>query len=148
MLENFLLQIGMKCGTVKNFNSTIANDMRLNAKQHWYFLTPIKTKESGSLLKVATIQIAFPFLAIKEDISEADVIKRLTPLVPEYQNSLIANLRKMLIVPECTFSIIPFWANEKGTERNERKDFGNSTIHIINAQVTVKYRASWFNCEC
>lgn len=139
----------MKCGTVKNFSAMIENDMRQNSKQHWYFLTPIKISEKNGLIKEATVQMAFPFIATKDDISEASVLKRLTPKVAAYQDSLILNLRRMLIVPPSSvvFSIIPFWANEKG-ERTERKDLGKSRVHIINAQITVKYREHWFTCNC
>ena len=149
MVENFLLKIGMKCGTVKNFNSTILNDMRLNGKQHWYFLTPIKTSEDNTGLKTSIINLAFPFISITEDISEADVYKRLTPKISSYRNDLLSTIRKTLNKTQLIyFYPVAFWANEKGTERNERKDSGNSTIHIFNVQLSIKWRETDFNCEC
>lgn len=147
MVESYLLAIGMRCGTVKNFSNTIVEDMRTNSKQHWYFLTPIKSVDKGSLLKEATIQFAFPFVAIPTDISERDVLKRLEKIIGGYEHSLLIQLKKMLLVQSVTFSIIPFWANEKG-ERIERKNLGQSSIHILNAQITVRYRDSWFDCNC
>lgn len=148
MVENYLLQIGMKCGTVKKFNNTILMDMENNDCQHWYFLTPIKIFDKGNGLKECTIQMAYPFLNEENDISEQAVIERLSPLMDGYQTDLLKILRKMLIIPSFTFSVIPFWANEKTAERNELKDFGSNRIHIINAVLTVKYRESWFNCNC
>lgn len=137
----------MRCGTVKNFNNVIIDDMRKNDGQHWYFLTPIKISEKTAQMKEATIQIAFPFIATNSDISEQIVIERLAPLMPRFENALLKKIRKTLLVPSFTFSNITFWANEKG-ERDSRKDFGQTRIHILNAQIVVKYRYSWFNCNC
>ena len=144
MVENYLLQIGMRCGTVKKFNNTILTDMENNDGQHWYFLTPVKSFDKGNGLKECTIQIAYPFLNEETDTSEQIVIERLSPLMDDYQTDLIKILRKMLIVPSFTFSVIPFWANEKTSERNELKDFGNNRIHIINASIKILYRETWF----
>ncbi len=149
MVENYLLQIGMKCGTVKNFNSSIQDDLRLGSGKHWYFLTPIKATEKGTGLKEATISMAFPFVAERGDVSEQVVIERLSKIMPEYETELLTALRKdrRLIVPSYTFTIIPFWANEKASERNERKDFA-TRIHIINAAIVVKYREYKLNSIC
>lgn len=147
MLENYLLNIGMRCGTVKNFNNVIIDDMRKKDGQHWYFLTPVKIIGRASNLNEATVQIAYPFLATNSDLTEEDAIKRLTPVLPEFKNSLENELKKMLLLQSATYSLIPFWANEKG-DRTERKDFGQTRIHILNAQVTVRYRDSWFTCNC
>jgi len=60
----------------------------------------------------------------------------------DYENDLMRFLRSIkLIVPPDTanFSIIPFFANEAGGERTERKDLP-IRVHILNAVVTVKYR--------
>ena len=147
MIENYLLKIGMRCGTVKNFNNTVSDDIRRKDGQHWYFLTPIKISDKGTGLKECTVNMAYPFLSEQADLTEQDVIKRLSPKIKEYEESLLNTLRKMVIVPSFTFSVIPFWANEKG-ERLERKDSGNNRIHIINASLTIKYREHWFNCNC
>ncbi len=147
MIENYLLQIGMKCGTVKNFATTINTDLRLKGLQHWYFLTPVKVSEKNDLLKEANLNLAFPFIATREDISEEVVLKRLALIIDDYKTELLKNLGKMLLIPNHIFTIIPFWANEKG-ERNERKDFAQGSIHILNAQLTVRYRDGWFKCHC
>jgi hypothetical protein len=148
MLENFLLQIGMHCGTLKNFNTAILEDVRKNDYQHWYFLTPIKCNDKASGLKECTVQMAYPFLAANGEISEESSIKRISDLVPGYEAELLKVLRVKVIVPSFTLSVIPFWANDKGTERNERKDFAQTRIHIINASVTINFRESWLNCNC
>ena len=148
MVEKFLLDIGMKCGTVKNFNTTLIDDLRKGQLSHWYFLTPIKVTEDVGGLKTATIQLAFPFHAVREDVTEADVINRLSLLIPDYEPTLLLNLRKMLIVLDLTISVIPFWANESGESRTERKNFGQNSVHILNAKCTIKYREAWFNCNC
>lgn len=148
MLENFLLSIGMHCGTLKNFNNAILEDVRRNDYQHWYFLTPIKVNDIGSGLKECTVQMAYPFLTANGEISEEAAIKRISDLVPEYEAELLRVLRSRVIVPTFILSVIPFWANDKGTERNERKDFAQTRIHIINASVTINFRESWFACKC
>jgi hypothetical protein len=148
MIEDILLKMGLKCGTVKNFSSTISEDIRKGDKQHWYFLTPLKTTETTSRLKEVTIKMAFPFLANREDISEAIVYKRLTPFLATYEKELLLHLRKkfkIVIVNE--FYPIAFWANEKG-ERTDRKILGVESVHIIQASLTIKYRESSINCNC
>lgn len=147
MIERFLLDIGMHCGTVKNFSVAIAEDVRKKNFQHWYFLTPVKLSDSGNGLKECTVQMAFPFLAENGEITEEAAIKRLTDLIPDYERELLKALRKMVIVPSHTISVIPFWANEQG-QRNDRKDFAAFRIHIINASVTIKFRETWFKCDC
>jgi hypothetical protein len=143
MVEQYLLKIGMHCGTVKNFNSSILDDVRRNDYQHWYFLTPLKSKDNGHGLKEVTINMAYPFLAERNDISEEEVIKRLKAL--EFQTELLKVLRKNVIVSSHTISVIPFWGNEKGAERNERQDFGQTRVHLINASLIVLYRDNYFN---
>jgi len=143
MVENFLLSIGMRCGTVKNFNNVIMEDLRMKDDQHWYFLTPIKSTDKATGLKECTVNLAYPFIAENTDISEQVVIERLSPLLSDYERDLLKILRKVVIVPSFTLSVIPFWANEKG-ERTERKDFGQGRIHIISANLTIRYRETWF----
>lgn len=143
MLENYLIQIGLRCGTVKNFNTTIVNDMRKKDVQHWYFLTPIKAGDKGGLLKEAVVTMALPFLAHNGETTEADVLKRISPLVENVKNTLLCKLRKTVIVPTFEFSIKPFWANETGNERTDRKDFAQTRVHIIQAKLTINYRDNW-----
>jgi hypothetical protein len=146
MIESVLLQMGLRCGTVKNFSNTISNDVRKGERQHWYFLTPIKTTETPSQLKECTIKMAFPFLANREDLSEALVYKRLTPFLATYEKELLKQLRKAFkIVTVTEFYPIAFWANEKG-ERTERKVLGVESVHIFQASVTIKYRETSINC--
>lgn len=140
MIESFLIEHGLGCGTVKNFQTEILKNVKLGITDRWYFKTPIKVSSNG--LKTAVIDFAFPFLAKKDDVNEKDVLTRLEVLRKDYENDLIHFLRKhKFIVPPDTasFSIIPFWANEKG-ERNDRKDFAGIRVHILNAVLTVKYR--------
>lgn len=146
MIENILLKMGLKCGTVKNFSNTISDDVRKAERQHWYFLTPIKTTETPSQLKEATIKLAFPFLANRDDLTEAVVYKRLTPFLATYENELLTQLRKQFkIVTVTEFYPIAFWANEKG-ERSDRKVLGVESVHIFSASVTIKYRDISINC--
>jgi len=142
MLEGYLLKIGMKCGTVKNFSVVISDDMRRKDGQHWYFLTPVKISDKGNGLKECTVNIAFPFISIQGDISEQAVIERISPLLSGYEVELLKILRKTVIVPSFKFSVIPFWANESG-QRNERKDFSENRIHIISANIIINYREHW-----
>ena len=144
MIENYLIKLGMRCGTVKNFNNEVLDDVRRKDYQHWYFKTPIKSVERGGQLKEAVLDLAFPFLAERNDLTEKDVLSRLNDCSITMQADLIAELRKRIIVPQFTFILIPFWANEKASERNELKDFGNNRIHILNAQLTVQFREHWF----
>lgn len=146
MIENFLIRSGFGCGTVKNFNTEIIKNMKLKNTDKWYFKTPLKI--SGVGLKTVTIDMAFPFQPEKDEMEEKEAITRLSPDLQCYEDSLIFFFRKNnLIVSDASFSFIPFWANESGT-RNERKDFAQLRIHILNAVVTLKYRETWFNCSC
>ena len=153
MIENYLIQIGFNCGTVKNFNNEILEDQRKKDSNHWYFLTPIKSTDSGNGLKEAKINMAYPFEVFeKTDVSEKEVIKRLSVNLKEYETELLKRLRqdRRLIVPPSMFTIsfIPFWANEKSSERMNRVDFGSNRIHIINVSLTIRYREEWLNCNC
>jgi hypothetical protein len=141
MLENYLVQIGMKCGTVKNFNSVILADIDKD-EQSWYFKTPIQTSDDGSGLKTATVKIAYPFIAGPNDTAEDEVIERLSAWMQSYEASIIRILRRRLIVPTFKWAVIPFWSNSQ-TERTERTNFGNTKVHIISAEFTVKYRSHW-----
>lgn len=143
MLENYLIQIGMRCGTIKNFNSSILEDARLKDFSHWYFLTPIKSTVKIGNLKEAVLSLAFPFDFEKGDDSEAIVIERLSTDTLDLQAELISELRKRIIVSQFSFTPIPFWANEKGSERMMLKDFGNNRIHILSGTLTVQYRDRW-----
>lgn len=148
MVEKYLLDLGLGCGSVKNFNTEILKNMRFSNGQKWYFKTPIKITDNNGL-KTATINLAFPFLAIQTDITEADVIKRISLVKTCYENQLIKVLRKKFIVPDYYLAIIPFWANDgNGNERIDRKDFAQTRVHILNAVVNVKYRDSNFSCKC
>lgn len=144
MIEQYLIDSGLSCGTIKNFSTEILRNMKLANSERWYFKTPIKV--SGSKLKTATIDMAFPFIVKQSDIDERAAIIRINEVRECFEKDLLRFLRRKFIVPPDTaiFSVIPFWAAEKG-ERNERKDFAGLRIHIINAVVTVKYRDSWFN---
>lgn len=143
MLENYLISIGLRCGTVKNFNTTILTDSRRKDNQHWYFLTPIKASDKGGELKEAVVTMAFPFVAQSTDTSDAEVIKRISPLIYSMKNALLCRLRKTVIVPTEEFKVIPFWANDGSGERNDRKDFAQNKVHIIQAKITINYRDYW-----
>lgn len=140
MIESYLIESGLGCGTVKNFQTEILKNVKLGITDRWYFKTPIKVSSSG--LKTAVIDFAFPFLAKQTDIDEKTVLSRLEILREDHENDLLRFLRthKFIVPPDnANFSIIPFWAAEKG-ERNERKDFQGIRVHILNAVLTVKYR--------
>lgn len=140
MIESYLIEAGLGCGTVKNFQTEILKNVKLGITDRWYFKTPIKV--SGHGLKTAVIDFAFPFLAKINDANEKDVLSRLEILRKDYEDDLIRFLRSLkFIVPPDTanLTIIPFWAAEKG-ERDERKDFAGIRVHILNANITVKYR--------
>lgn len=142
IVENFLVDAGLGCGTVKNFNTEIISNMKLKKTDKWYFKTPLKI--SGTGLKTVTIDMAFPFQTAINEMEENEAITRLSPDLKDYKTDLKFFFRKNgFIVSNIDFSFIPFWANETGT-RNERKDFAQLRIHILNAVVTLKYRDSWF----
>ena len=148
MIEDYLIKIGFNCGTIKNFDFEILEDKRKKDYQHWYFLTPIKVTDSGNGLKEAKINMAYPFAVIEKlDTSEKKVIERLSLDLLAYETDLLKRLRqdRRLIVPPAmiTISFVPFWANEKTSERMNRVDFGSNKIHAIIASLTIKYRESW-----
>ena len=147
MIENLLLGLGLKCGSLKNFNTQILEAARLSEPQTWYFLTPVKSKDDGSGYKTATVNVAYPIIATNDDINEAFVISKISETEPALKSELLNLLKKYVNIPESTFAVVPFWANEK-SERSERRDFGNVRVHIINGILTVKYRNSWINCNC
>ena len=147
MIENLLTKIGLNCGTLKNFNSVIVRAMELGESQKWYFLTPLKVKDNGSGFKEVTVNIAFPIQCEIDDVTEADVLNRLAGYESEYSEQLVKFLKKYFLVPTYTFSIVPFWSDTK-TERKELTDFGNVRIHVISGTLTLKYRETWFKCNC
>jgi len=142
MIENYLIEAGLGCGTKNNFKDEVLKSMKLHLESRWYFRTPVKV--SGNGLKTATLDMAFPFLALRNDTKDNEglVLSRLELTRKEYEDDLIYFLRKnKFIVPpdSANFSIIPFWAGEAGY-REELEDFNGIRIHILNAVVTVKYR--------
>ena len=143
MIEKYLTDRGLGCGTVANFSTEILKGLKLGQSARWYFKTPIKV--DGYKLKTAVIDMAFPFVAIPTDIDEKSVLERIEANRACYEDGLMNFLKRNFIVPpnSAKFSMIPFWATETG-QRNERKDFAGVRIHIINAVVTVKYRETWF----
>lgn len=145
MIEKYLIDLGLGCGTVKNFNNVVVENMRNKIAPRWYFKTPVKI--SGSGLKSAVVNLAYPFHAMPTEVDESTAMVRLEAVRKNYEDDLLFILRKhKLIVPpdSANFIVIPFWATETG-ERNERKDFAQLRIHIISATITIKYRESWFN---
>ena len=143
MIEKYLIDRGLDCGSVTSFVSDVLAKMEFNKSERWYFKTPIKV--DGYKYKTAVIDMAFPFVAIPTDIDEKSVLERIEANRAGYEDGLMNFLKRNFIVPpgSAKFSMIPFWATETG-QRNERKDFAGVRIHIINAVVTVKYRETWF----
>ena len=47
MIENYLIQNGFGCGSVKNFANEVAERTKFAKDERWYFSTPIKTNVSG-----------------------------------------------------------------------------------------------------
>ena len=143
MIEDVLIKGGLGCGTVKNFALEIQKGLEQNKTTRWYFKTPIKITGSG--LKSATVNLAFPFKWKESDIDEKTVLARLEVDRKEYEQDLLKFLRKFFIVPPDTanFVIIPFFSKGEG-ERDERKNFGGTIIHILSANLIIKYRDSWF----
>jgi hypothetical protein len=140
MIESFLIESGLGCGTVKNFSTEILKNVKLGVTDRWYFKTPIKVSSNG--LRTAVVDMAFPFLAKQTDVDEKTVLSRLELLRKDYEDDLLYFLRshKFIVPPDtANFSIIPFWATETGP-RNDRKDFAGIRVHILNAVITVKYR--------
>ena len=142
-MEDYLLAIGMKCGSVKNFSNLIVENMRTNTKQSWYFLTPIKSTEKVGGLKEATVSLAFPILTNRDDISEAAVYKRLTPMLKTYEAELLKALRQRVIAQPIEFFPFPFWANSDG-QRTDRKNLSGAMVHILSAKIKINYRDSYF----
>lgn len=140
MIESFLIESGLGCGTVKNFSTEILKNVKLGVTDRWYFKTPIKV--SGNGLKTAVIDMAFPFIANQGDVDEKSALSRLEMVRKGYEDDLLHFLRKnkfIAPVDNANFSIIPFWATEAG-QRNDRKDFAGIRVHILNAVITIKYR--------
>ena len=147
MIEKLLIDAGFGCGTVKNFNAVILDAQRTNDSQRWYFLTPLKVKDNGSGYKEVSINFAFPIVAELEDIEEKAVLSRLANYESEYGNDLLKFLRKYFNVLNPTYSVIPFWSTN-AVERLKLTDFANNRIHLLNLTVTLKYRETWFKCNC
>ena len=147
MIEKLLIDAGFGCGSVKNFNAVILDAQRTNDSQRWYFLTPLKVKDNGSGYKEVSINFAFPIVAELEDIDESAVLSRLANYESEYGNDLLKFLRKYFNVLAPTYSIIPFWSTN-AVERLKLTDFANNRIHLLNLTVTLKYRETWFKCNC
>ena len=140
MIEDILIKGGLGCGTQKNFATEIMKNIELNKKTRWYFKTPIKITGSG--LKSATVNLAYPFRWKDTDgDNEAIVLARLEPERQAYEQDLLKFLRKFFIVPPDTanFVIVPFFSKGEG-ERDERKNFGSTIIHILSANIVVKFR--------
>ncbi len=139
MIEDILIKGGLRCGTQKNFATEIQKGVELNKSTRWYFKTPIKITGSG--LKSATVNLAYPFKFKETDIDEKTVLARLEPERQAYEQDLLKFLRKFFIVPPDTanFVIVPFFSKGDG-ERDERKNFGSTIIHILSANIVVKFR--------
>lgn len=140
MIESYLINHGLGCGSKKNFPIELIKNHKLGISDRWYFLTPVKV--SGNGLRSAVLNMAFPFMAKPGEITEKQALERLELVRKDYEDDLMFFLRShRFIVPPDTanFSIIPFFANETGGERTERKDLP-VRIHILNAVITVKYR--------
>ena len=147
MIEKLLIDAGFGCGTVKNFNAVILDAQRTDSSQRWYFLTPLKVKDNGSGYKEVSINFAFPIVAALDDIEESAVLSRLSNYESEYGNDLLKFLRKYFNVLSPTYSVIPFWSTN-AVERLKLTDFANNRIHLLNLTVTLKYRETWFKCNC
>lgn len=147
MIEKLLIDAGFGCGTVKNFNAVILDAQRTNDSQRWYFLTPLKVKDNGSGYKEVSLNFAFPIVAELDDINESAVLSRLANYESEYGNDLLKFLRKYFNVLSPTYSVIPFWSTN-AVERLKLTDFANNRIHLLNLTVTLKYRETWFKCNC
>ena len=139
MIEDILIKGGLGCGTQKNFATEIQKGIELGKSTRWYFKTPIKITGSG--LKTATVNLAYPFKFKDTDIDEKTVLARLEPERQAYERDLLKFLRKFFIVPPDTanFVIVPFFSKGDG-ERDERKNFGTTIIHILSANIVVKFR--------
>ena len=139
MIEDILIKGGLGCGTQKNFATEIQKGVELNKPTRWYFKTPIKITGSG--LKSATVNLAYPFKFKETDIDEKAVLARLETERQAYEQDLLKFLRKFFIVPPDTanFVIVPFFSKGEG-ERDERKNFGSTIIHILSANIVVKFR--------
>jgi len=148
MIEKFLIDSGLKCGSLKNFNTQILEDARRGNSNHWYFLTPLKVVDKGGNgYKEVVINLAYPINAIQSDLTEQDAINRISDFKDSYESELIKFLQRTVQVPSYEFKVIPFWSNDKAP-RTERADFANVKIHILNVVLTIRYRESWFRCKC
>jgi hypothetical protein len=141
MIENFLIAGGLGCGNKDNFKKVVYESMQLHLDPKWYFRTPVGYTSDG--LKSASLDLAFPFLALIDDSKERieAVEARIGAVREEYVDDLVKFLRQFFIVPpdEIKSKIIPFWFGEPGYSE-ETEDFNGIRIHIINVVLTVKYR--------
>lgn len=152
MIEKLLIDAGFGCGTVKNFNAVILDAQRTNDSQRWYFLTPLKVKDNGSGYKEVSINFAFPIVAELDDIEEKAVLSRLANYESECRSDLLKFLRKYfkgtrISILAKDHSLIAFWSTN-AVERLKLTDFANNRIHLLNLTVTLKYRETWFKCNC
>ena len=152
MIEKLLIDAGFGCGTVKNFNAVILDAQRTNDSQRWYFLTPLKVKDNGSGYKEVSINFAFPIVAELDDIDEKTVLSRLANYESECRNDLLKFLRKYfkgapISILAKDHAVISFWSTN-AVERLKLTDFANNRIHLLNLTVTLKYRETWFKCNC
>lgn len=147
MIERMLIDSGCKCGTKKNLSTQISTDLKNGSGQHWYFLTPLKIKESTNGVMSTVINMGFPFIAKKDEQSEEDVLKRIDSVSNEYKNGLKKFFSKWCIKCEIEFSNTPFYGGGSG-ERSELTNFGNNKIHLLNVIAKIDYRESKINCNC
>lgn len=142
MIENYLIQNGFGCGSVKNFANEVAERTKFSKDERWYFSTPIKTNVSGGLAE-CTIHIAYPFLAQKGETVESGVYVSTTEAAQQKYFDVCDFFKAKFLVPKKSFTFVPFWSFSENEKRLERADAGGVRVHVLVVDLTLRYKEVW-----
>lgn len=142
MIENYLLQNDFGCGSVKNFNTEIISRLEHDKVNRWYFSTPIRTSVNGGLAE-CTLHLAFPFNAKKDETMESGVYASTTETAQKKYFDICKFFEQKFLVPKKAVTFVPFWSVSDSEKRTERNDFGNSRVHVLAVDLTLRYKESW-----
>ena len=142
MIENYLIQNGFGCGSVKNFSNEIVERSKFGKDTRWYFSTPIKTTVNANLAE-CTLHLAFPFLAQYGETVESGVYAKTTETAQKKYFEVCEFFKEKFLVPKKSVTFVPFWSGSDAEKRTDRKDFANTRVHILAVDLTLRYKESW-----
>ena len=142
MIENYLIQNGFGCGSVKNFANEVAERTKFAKDERWYFSTPIKTNVNANLAE-CTLHLAFPFLAQYGETVESGVYSKTTETAQKKYFEVCEFFKGKFLVPKKSVTFVPFWSGSDDEKRTDRKDFANTRVHILAVDLTLRYKESW-----